>query len=76
MTPKSPLHRKLSSASTAIRGLFGAGEEQDAAVARLEQLRTNIRMVRQSVRVCVRVRLVVMMVVVVEQQLRTNMRRA
>jgi anion-transporting ArsA/GET3 family ATPase len=35
------LRRRLSSASSAIRGLFGASEQQDAAVAKLEALQVS-----------------------------------
>lgn len=44
------LRKKLSGATAAVRGLFGAGEEQDEVVAKLEKLRTNIIMVKDLFR--------------------------
>ena len=35
------LRKKLASAGTALRGLFGASEEQDSAVQKLENLRAR-----------------------------------
>ena len=35
------LRKKLSSAGSALRGLFGASQEQDAAVEKLERLRVR-----------------------------------
>ncbi|KAI7838953.1 hypothetical protein COHA_007312, partial [Chlorella ohadii] len=40
------LRRKLSSASQAVRGLFGADGSQDEAVDKLEQLQDSIRLVK------------------------------
>lgn len=36
------LRKKLGAAGSAVRGLFGAGEQQDEAVAKLEGLRVCI----------------------------------
>ncbi len=44
------LRQKLAGASSAIRGLFGQGEGQDEAVAKLQKLQSNIRMVRDLFR--------------------------
>lgn len=44
------LRQKLAGASSAIRGLFGQGDGQDEAVAKLQQLQSNIRMVRDLFR--------------------------
>lgn len=44
------LRKKLAGASSMLRGLFGAGEEQDAAVAKLEKLRESILMVKELFR--------------------------
>ena len=35
------LRQKLSSAGSAVRGLFGASEQQDAAVQKLEKLKVG-----------------------------------
>ena len=35
------LRKKLGAASTALRGLFGASEQQDSAVQKLESLRVT-----------------------------------
>ena len=40
------LRRKLSSASQTVKGLFGAGGDQDEAVDKLEALQASIRMVK------------------------------
>ncbi|MEW5306530.1 MAG: hypothetical protein WDW36_008988 [Sanguina aurantia] len=40
------LRKKLSSATGAVRGLFGAGESQDELVQKLEVLRTRIQVVQ------------------------------
>ncbi|KAK9796986.1 hypothetical protein WJX73_007189 [Symbiochloris irregularis] len=44
------LRKKLGSAGSAVRGLFGAGEQQDEAVAKLEGLRDSVGMVRDLFR--------------------------
>ncbi|GFR49978.1 hypothetical protein Agub_g12120 [Astrephomene gubernaculifera] len=44
------LRRKLNSATSVVRGLFGAGDSQDEAVQRLEVLQSRVRMVRQLFR--------------------------
>jgi arsenite-transporting ATPase len=40
------LRKKLSSASSAVRGLFGAGGKQEEAVDKLEAVQASIRMVK------------------------------
>lgn len=35
------LRKKLGAAGTAVRGLFGAGDQQDAAITKLENLRVG-----------------------------------
>lgn len=44
------LRKRLSSATSMVRGLFGADGEQDSAVAKLEQLQERIRMVKDLFR--------------------------
>ena len=45
------LRRRLGAAGAALRGLFGAGEKQDAAVQQLENLRVRLRAFWADVRV-------------------------
>jgi hypothetical protein len=44
------LRKKLGGATAAVRGLFGAGEEQDDVVAALEGLQERIRLVQRLFR--------------------------
>ena len=44
------LRKKLSTASSAVRGLFGAGDDQAGTVDQLEVLQGSIRMVRDLFR--------------------------
>ncbi|GFH27320.1 uncharacterized protein HaLaN_25623, partial [Haematococcus lacustris] len=44
------LRKKLASATAVVRSLFGTGESQDEAVAKLEKLQGRIKMVKQLFR--------------------------
>lgn len=44
------LRKKLSGATAAVRSLFGTGESQDEVVAKLEQLQTRIKIVKDLFR--------------------------
>ncbi|KAK9820634.1 hypothetical protein WJX81_000579 [Elliptochloris bilobata] len=44
------LRKKLAAAGGAVRGLFGASEQQDEAVAKLEALKESVAMVRELFR--------------------------
>ncbi|KXZ50739.1 hypothetical protein GPECTOR_15g424 [Gonium pectorale] len=44
------LRKKLSGATSVVRGLFGAGESQDEAVTKLEALQSRVRLVKQLFR--------------------------
>ncbi len=39
------IRKRLASASSALRGLFGASEKQDEAVAKLERLQVYLRFI-------------------------------
>ncbi|GIM05812.1 hypothetical protein Vretimale_10202 [Volvox reticuliferus] len=44
------LRKKLSGATSVVRGLFGAGDSQDEAVEKLELLQTRVRLVKSLFR--------------------------
>lgn len=44
------LRQKLSGATAAVRSLFGAGESQDEVVAKLEKLKSSIKLVKELFR--------------------------